>query len=740
MVRALPLLGFLALIANVAAFAAVLAFGGDAASNPSWWLAILVMLAPTAACFARAALGGPRRAAAIWLGVGMLAWTAGGVIYVQWTQFQADPPVPSPADLCYLGFYVCVLGAIVSLVRGDHGAPSRSLWLDGALGAAGGATALAAVLSPVLSGIEGDLAEILVGASYPVADLLLVATVCGVLAARGARGGSIWFWLAGGLAIFCAADVVYALQVTSDAFVVGTVLNGLWALGLTVVVLAVWRPQRPRAVKSGRSAAILAIPMTATATAVVVLVIASFSQLPGVVVALATFTLALAAARTFVGFQQVQRLSDAHRQSITDELTGLGNRRGLFELGEQRLLSADPLALLLIDLDNFKELNDTLGHHAGDELLREVARRLAARVEGPDLLVRLGGDEFALLVGLADGEDGCEVTERILEHLTRPIVIEGVRLRVDASAGVALRGDAGLGIAELLRRADLSMYAAKAGSARVAPYDARLDDATRARLETIQDLDAALVRREFVLHYQPKIDLRSGATLGAEALVRWQHPTRGLLYPDVFLPIVEKSGLMSALTRIVLETAVQQLAGWHRAGLQISVAVNLSASDLLDEDLAGRIAELLSAHDLPVGALELELTESVLMTDPQRARKVLDELQRLGLRIAVDDYGTGYCALAYLRDLPIDELKIDRSFVAHITADPRSAAIVRSTIELAHALEMQVVAEGVEDQDALDAVRDFGCDNAQGYFFSRPLAAAAFTAWAEAAVSVPLSR
>ena len=416
---------------------------------------------------------------------------------------------------------------------------------------------------------------------------------------------------------------------------------------------------------------------------------------------------------------------------MTDELTGLGNRRHLFEAGAARLEHADQherLALLLIDLDNFKELNDTLGHHAGDQLLREAARRLAARLVAPDLLVRLGGDEFALVIGLAEGDDGTEVTERIIERLTRPFTIEGVRLGVGASAGVAER-DSGLDIAELLRRADVAMYAAKASGSRVEPYDPQLDEAKRARLETIQDLDSALVHEEFVLHYQPKIDLRSGTTLGAEALVRWQHPTRGLLFPDAFLPIVEQSGLMGALTRLVLDSAVAQLTDWHRAGVPISIAVNLSASDLLDEALPQRVGTLLAEHDLPAFALELEITESVLVTDPEGARKVLEELRQLGLQIAVDDYGTGYAALAYLRDLPIDELKIDRSFVAHVTADPRSAAIVRSTIELAHALDLTVVAEGVEDQEALNAVRGFGCDFAQGYHFSRALPADAFTAW-----------
>ena len=692
-------------------------------------IANLTMLVPTLACFARAAVGGPRRAAAVWLALAMLSQTAGNVIYTTWTQFQASPPVPSSADFAYWGFYFCVGGAVVCLVRRDHGSFPRSLWLDGALGAAGAATALAAAMSPVLTSARGSIAAALVSATYTTADLLLVGLICGLLAVRGKRGGSMWLWIAGGLAIFCAADVVYALQVSAGTYEVGITLNGLWATGVTCIALAIWRPHRPPEIASGRSKAILAIPMLATLTAVVVLVISSVEQLATPVVALATFTLLLAAARTFVSFRQVQRLSDARRQAITDDLTGLGNRRALFEHGAERLHAADPaerLALILIDLDNFKEINDSLGHHAGDKLLCEIARRLAARMVDPDLLVRLGGDEFALLIALGPEDDGRQITERILDRVMQPLVIDGARVRVDASAGVAEREDVGVQIADLLRRADVAMYAAKDARSRVALYQPQLDAANRTRLETIQDLDAAFVHQQFILHYQPKIDVLTGATFGAEALVRWQHPTRGVLYPDAFLPVVEQSGLMNALTKLVLETAVAQLASWRAAGLDLTVAVNLSASDLLDESLAERIALLLMEHSVPGSALELEITESVIMIDPKRAREVLQALRALGLRIAVDDYGTGYCALAYLRDLPVDELKIDRSFISHVTTDRRSAAIVRSTIELAHALGLKVVAEGIEHQEALDAVAGFGCDYAQGYHFSRPLPADAF--------------
>ena len=429
------------LAVNMGALAVLHRFHGGAGYDSLYgWVANFTMLVPTAACFALAWMGGPRRAAAIWLGLAMISQTAGNVITSAWVQFQASPPVPSAADFAYFGFYVCVTAAIVRLVRRDHGSVPRALWLDGALGAAGAATALAAALSPVFAATQGNLATVLVGATYTAADLLVVAMIGGLLAVRGLRGGSMWVWMAGGLALFCAADVAYALQINAGTYEVGSWLFLWWTAGVTCVAFAIWRPQRPHAIESGRSKTILAIPMLATLTAVVVLVISSSSQLPAPVVALATFTLLLAAARTFASFRQVQRLFDARRQAVTDELTGLGNRRFLFESGKQRLLAAEAThrpALILIDLDNFKEINDTFGHHAGDELLRELARRLAARMVDPDLLVRLGGDEFALLLTLGPDDDGRLIATRILDRLTQPLVVEGARVHVDASAGVA---------------------------------------------------------------------------------------------------------------------------------------------------------------------------------------------------------------------------------------------------------------------------------------------------------------
>ncbi len=740
--RAFRVTGACLLALNVVLLAGLLALRSGEAYSPLWdgWIGNLVMVAPIVACVVRSILGGPRRAAAAWLAMGMLCWAVGNVVFVGWTQFQVAPPVPSPADVAYLGFYVCAAAAMFCLARGERGSLARSMWLDGALGAAGAATVLAAVLNPVFSAPAGELNLVLVGAAYTVADLVLAAMICGLLAVRGLRGGSIWLWLAAGLVVFCAADVVYALQVSSSTYAIGTILSVLWTSGITVLALALWRPERPRAIEAGHSTAILALPTLATLSAVVVLVISSFAHLAPPVIALATLTLLLAAARTFMSFRQTQRLSVVHHQALTDDLTGLGNRRHLFEHGERKLLAAggtDRLALLMIDLDNFKEVNDTLGHHTGDELLREIARRLAEQVGGSDLLVRLGGDEFAVVTTLAPDDDGHLFAGQLLDRLSRPLKMEGARLRLDASIGVAESDSSDVRISELLRRADMAMYAAKTIRSRVRLYDPQLDEANRSRLATVRDLDTAFECRQFVLHYQPKVDVRTGVASRAEALVRWQHPTRGLLYPDEFLPVIEQNGEMGALTQIVLETAVRQLAAWSEVGLDITVSVNLSASDLLDEQLADRIAGLLTEHGVSVESLELEITESVLMTDPPRARKVLERLRWSGLRIAVDDYGTGYSALAYLRDLAVDELKIDRSFVDCITTDRRSAAIVRSTIELAHSLDIEVVAEGVEHGDILNALMEFGCDYAQGYYYSRAIPADQFAAWARARAPSP---
>jgi diguanylate cyclase (GGDEF)-like protein len=427
---------------------------------------------------------------------------------------------------------------------------------------------------------------------------------------------------------------------------------------------------------------------------------------------------------------RLQQLAD---EAHTDPLTGLPNRRRFIEELEATVYGddTDACAVLMIDLDRFKEINDSFGHATGDDLLCLVGPRLQRALEPGDLLARMGGDEFAVLLPGAAACRADEVAARMGAALREEFVLDGMPLHVDASIGIALSPDHGRDRSLLLARADTAMYAAKrarSGAVVWAP-DGAVDP--RDRLETLEQLRTALDTEQLVPHYQPKLDLRTGAVIGVEALVRWEHPHRDLLFPDVFLPLAEQAGLMRRLALRVLERSLSDLRDWRSRGHDLSVAVNLSVSNLQDVALPDQVEMLLSALEVPASALVLEITEDVLMADAARSQQVMAGLRRLGVRLSVDDYGTGYSSLAYLRALPVDELKLDRSFVSHLTTDEKAAAIVRSTLSLSRELGMTMVVEGVEDEAALTALREWGCDVAQGYHIARPMPADRFVTWLE---------
>ncbi|MDK3257482.1 bifunctional diguanylate cyclase/phosphodiesterase [Blastococcus capsensis] len=423
----------------------------------------------------------------------------------------------------------------------------------------------------------------------------------------------------------------------------------------------------------------------------------------------------------------VQLATEAHH----DPLTGLANRRRFIEQVESTVYAdGEPrCALLMIDLDRFKEINDSFGHSVGDDLLCLVGPRLQDVLHDGDLLARMGGDEFAVLLPDADAGRAREVAESLGAGLRDAFVLDGMALHVDASIGIALCPDHGRDRSLLLARADTAMYAAKRGKHGYEMWAPDGTPASRDRLETLEQLRAALDSEQLDNHYQPQLDLRTGAVVGVEALVRWNHPDRGLLYPGVFLPLAEQAGLMRRLALRVLERALRDLQTWRAQGHAISVAVNLSVSNLQDIALPEQVEMLLDACDVPAGALVLEITEDVLMADAARSQQVMAGLRRLGVRLSIDDYGTGYSSLSYLRALPVDELKLDRSFVTHLTTDARAAAIVRSTLQLSRDLGMSMVVEGVEDADSLAALREWGCDIAQGYHISRPMPAERVPSW-----------
>ncbi|MFR9674509.1 putative bifunctional diguanylate cyclase/phosphodiesterase [Streptomyces sp. TR02-1] len=420
-------------------------------------------------------------------------------------------------------------------------------------------------------------------------------------------------------------------------------------------------------------------------------------------------------------------------EQLIDSLTGLPNRQRLMERTRAALREArrtgNRSALLLIDLDRFRSVNDTLGHPAGDRLLLRIAGRLRTVLPAGAEPARLGGDEFAVLLPEVDSTTSAQrVARTVVAALGSPLDLDGLTLALEASAGVAVFPEHAHEAEGLLRRADVAMYEAKRDRSGAEVYDATRDGNTPDRLGLLADLRRALDDGEVALHYQPKVRF-DGRVCGLEALVRWVHPERGRVPPDEFIAIAESSGLMPRLTEYVLEVALAQVARWRSAGLTVPVAVNVSPRDVAGPGFAGAVAARLARHGVPPHALQLEITEHVLLEEPQRAADTLAALAGHGVRMSLDDFGTGYSSLVHLRRLPVSELKIDRSFVARLAVDAEDAEIVRCTVDLAHSLGLQVVAEGVEDDETWERLRDLTCDAVQGWLVAAAMPADEATAW-----------
>ncbi len=445
-------------------------------------------------------------------------------------------------------------------------------------------------------------------------------------------------------------------------------------------------------------------------------------------------SLAALALLAFAGLTLRASHREMQKASVTDELTGLPNRRLLTDRLRQTLLLARrremTSAVLLIDLDRFKEVNDTLGHHYGDVLLVEVASRLEHAVRLSDTVARLGGDEFAVLLPDITDEDAALVfAARCLARLHQPFTIEGLNVSVEASIGVALAPHHGLDDNTLLRAADVAMYEAKERRCGIVVYDSGHDVHTPTRLALLGDLRRALQHDELVMYYQPKVDVGTGKVSSAEALVRWQHPERGLLAPDEFIPVAESTGLILPLTLHTLDLAIRQAKRWDESSVPVQVAVNLSPRCLLEADLPAKVQAILRQHGLSAHLLRLEVTETSIMADPARAITILTALQQAGVSLSLDDFGTGYSSMSYLKRLPVDELKIDRSFVTDMLTAGNDSVLVRSSIDLGHNLGLSVVAEGVEDSATMDRLAGLGCDVVQGYHLARPMPPEALMKW-----------
>ncbi len=719
-----------ALAIGVIAFAAFAAFSAldrsathYAVLADSWSAALNLAAAALVAVRARRVTAD--RVAWGLIAAGMASSATGDVVYAAWVP---DGQSPSAADPGYLALYPLVYAGLLLLMRARLKRVPVPVRLDSVLcGLVVAAVAAALTAGPVHAAATREPSTVLVGLIYPWGDLVLLAVAASMLPIVGWRTDFRWVLLVSGFVLFAAADTVYLFQTSAHAYRSGTVLDACWPVASLLVAVAAWAPSTSGVPNRRRGLGVYAVPATCTVVAIGVAVLGHGSPLA---VALAASSLVVVAARFSLTFRDASVLAENHKNAMTDELTGLPNRRSL----ATALTAASPpqpapatgalsrRALLLLELYEFGEITDSIGIDFGDELLCRIASRLSKSIRREDLLARAGDDRFAIL--LAEGTDLIAARAqagRLLENLSEPFALDPITVRVDARIAIALCPDHCDHPQELLNLAETAIPYARSAAGKIAAYESAFELYRDNDPNLIEELRTALVDgAELTCHYQPKINAVDGSVHSVEALLRWQHPRRGLLLPAEFLPAAERAGLMRKVANHTLNLVLAQLRRWHEQGLATAVAVNLSTTNLLDLELVGTIERLLHTHDVPAGALIIEITESTLI-DSLRSRNTVGALQHLGVRISLDDYGTGWSSLARLQDVSVDELKLDRVFVARLAHDPRSVAIVRSTVALAHSLGADLVAEGVEDEITLDALHRYGCTITQGYVHSPPL-------------------
>lgn len=697
------------------------------------WLADAIELAAVAFVVLRVATRWEDRWAWAVLAVGLAFWVAGDIYYYGWINDLDPQPVASAADVLYVLFYPCLLVAMLLIVLRSVGRPPPSLWLDAAIVAVGVAALTSLLLKDVFEEARGEtLVATLVNASYPALDLMTLCVLAAVLAMLGWRLEGMWYLLAAGCALLAILDIQYLLDVAEGELQPELMLDVGWVAALLILASAAWvRPAGRMPTSYGYR--VVVIPSCMIVIVVGLLIAGNVWQIPAWTTVLAALALVVAGVRLVGSVRSLSVAAASRRQAQTDPLTGMGNRRLLYlrlddEISE--LQSNEECALLLFNLNGFRGVNESLGHGSGDDLLRTFASRIGLNVRREDTVTRIGADEFAVVrVGPAGRSWARELARSVVRSMNEPIAVGGVEVEVGVGVGIAICPDHAYTREGLIGAAYAALARAKRTHSSIVVFDSELDTEDRGGLRMTQQLREGMRRGEIVCHYQPKLDLRDGQVYAVEALVRWQNPAEGLIYPDVFLPLAEKWDLMGALTRAVLENAVSQAAAWRRAGLNIKIAVNLSMTNLLDPELPDDVEVMLLGHDVPATSLILEVTETVFMSDAALARSVLAQLQGLGLETSIDDYGKGYSSLMQLRSLNADEVKLDAAFVTGVADNPQLAVIVASTAEMAHELGLQLVAEGVETESDLAEVTRLGCDVAQGYFIRRPAAPDEITEW-----------
>jgi diguanylate cyclase (GGDEF)-like protein len=698
---------------------------------------------------------GRRRGAWLAFCIGSAGWSAGQLVTWYSEVWRGSAVAfPGPADLGFLAFPIAGLFALSVLPYRPNGSRTRLVFEGLIIAVSLLVLSLDTSLGSALTRGAGGAALIL-SLAYPICDVA-IATMALLMLSRQASGVDrrIFALIASAMLSFAVSDSAYSYLADTGATRSWLWLDTGWPVGFGFIVLAAGQVGRharstdagdqPIGGLVGRTWAgwlWLYVPVIAA-----ICLVTSKALITGpasVPVRVATLILMLLViGRQFIALADNRRLLSAVEasqkrlefQAFHDPLTGLANRAGFEsqlreQCGRTGADEQDSFGVLLLDLDRFKEVNESLGHHHGDLLLIHVAQVLAAVLRRGDTIARLGGDEFAMLLPQADLRAATGVAERMSAALQEPCVLEDVSFEVEASIGVVI-GACTDTVQGLLQHADVAMYEAKSQGIRYATYQPAFEIHTPSRLSLLGDLRRALSGTdELSLHYQPKTDIRTGQVRGVEALLRWSHPSRGMIAPGDFIPIAEGTGIIGPITEYVLASAIEQARTWLERGWEIPVAVNVSPRSLLDPTLPGLVRRLLTERNLPGRLLTLELTESAIMHHPERAKQVLVMLRRWGVSLALDDFGTGYSSMAYIKDLPVSELKIDRSFVMNMVQEAKHAVIVKSIIDLGHNLDLTVVAEGVETEETLERLQQMGCDTAQGYLISKPKPADDLTAW-----------
>jgi diguanylate cyclase (GGDEF)-like protein len=699
------------------------------------WVVCGIEMTAAVICIIRGLDKNPGRTAPLALGLGLLSWSLGDVFLTIESLGGKTPAVPSIADVFYIGFYPLAYVATVQLLRSALGRLSRPNWLDGVVAGLGAAAVCAAfAFHSIVHAAGGSVATATTNLAYPIGDLLLLSLVIGGTVLLSGRSTLPWFLLAAGISLNVIGDTANLFS-SSTIFAsrLGVDFNAVaWPASIVLMSMSVWlKPRTLDPLRAQRIAGV-AFPSLAAAGGLAILLIGYVHTVTWVALWLATATLLAAGLRLTLSARDLRILTEErHRQAQTDELTGLGNRRYLFHVLETFFVDyANPwttsrnLAFLFIDLNRFKEINDSFGHPAGDELLRQLGPRLSRVVPATGSVFRLGGDELAVVLVDADAETAEAVASDILAAICEPFILQKMKASVGASIGIALAPSDATEAIGLTWCADTAMYRAKLGSIPFVFYDQDIDGGEQ-KLNLAEELRTAVDEGNFVLHYQPQLDLRTGEILAVEALIRWPHATLGLVPPLKFLPIAEDAGLMKELTAWVLSESLAQCAEWRSTGRNLIMSVNITTTNLLEDGFTDLVARLLRENDLPGTALVIEITETSIITDFARSKKVIELLKTMGIVVSIDDFGAGFTSLAYLSSLAVGELKLDREFITGLSGDgkERDLELVRATIQLGHDMELRVVAEGIEDVATLELLSDLGCDLAQGYFISRPMPA-----------------